>query len=104
MRNTVVRLGDPDMRIGAIGRFVPDHEREHAADVALQRQVQTAVGYRQMVVERFGQSDRRIRNAGERAETLLHTFELQLDVTDVVQVLVEDYAVRRAERALEPLG
>ena len=39
VRDAVVRVGDADVRVAAIGRLVADHEREHAADVALQRQV-----------------------------------------------------------------
>ena len=104
MRNGMVLLGNADVRVGAVAGLMTDHEREDAADVALIRQVHQVIGHGHVIVEGLGQPDRRLRIAGDGAEATFHPVELLLHLADVAEILVENGAIGRPERAPQLRG
>src|SRR5205823_5240953 len=83
--------------------FVTDHKRQDARNVTLKRQAHQVVGYRHVVVESFGNSDR-CRRVHNGIGSGFHSLQRQLDIANVMEVLVQNGVIRGSELAPELCG
>src|SRR5437773_12085032 len=100
VRNRMMWFGDADMRVTAAASFVTHHKRQDARNVTLKRQGHQVVGYRHVVVESFGNSDR-CRRVHNGIGSGFHSLQRQLDIANVMEVLVQNSVIRGSELAPE---
>ena len=101
VRRGVVRLGHPDLGIGAAAVLAADHEADDAGQVRLVRQHLQVEHQPRVLVERGGNPERG-RDVGQRLVHLgLGLLDAALDVAHRVEVLAELVAVAGAEVAAQ---
>ena len=104
VRQAVVRLVHPDLRIGAVVQVAGHHESEDARDVGLERQCHQVEHEADVCFEDLGGADGRFGNLQVGSGLLLGSYDAPLDLAHVVQVVAQPRLVTRPETLLEPRG
>src|SRR6516164_8380005 len=102
MRERVMRVLDPDLRIRATGQFTPHHERHHASEVALIGENLQIEHQLHVLFERRWNTSRRL-DVGQHRRRALSFGGLYpaFDVTNALEVLLDLEPVAAANPMLE---
>ena len=101
VRQRVVRVGNPDLRIGGAALLAADHVGEDAGDVGLPGEDEEVVHQPRMVLERDGNAGRLVQQRQLAVGLPLGDLDAALDLPDRVEIVAELAAVLAVEPALQ---
>src|SRR5882672_2600913 len=96
-----MRLLHAEAGIRALARLAAGHEGEDAREIGLIRHGEQVEHQADVLLERFGNADRRRERGQFRGAARFGALDAALDLAHVLEVVVEPVAVRRPDRALQ---